>query len=682
MLTHLGYGSGWNANVVDVENQAQAIGAAPNESNAYTINGLPGDLYPCSQKQTYKLKVKQGKTYLLRIINAALNEQQFFKIANHRFTVVALDAGYTEPYDTDVVVVAPGQTIDVLFRTNQKVGSYYMVASQYHTLNGPFNNSTTRGVVVYHAFFRKVHGVYTKDFPNKPPIEFDYTNPAINQNAFLAFAPKSTKVKTLKFNSTVEIVLQNTTILVMESHPIHIHGFNFHVLAQGFGNYNSTRDEPKFNLVNPQMRNTIVVPVGGWAVIRFQANNPVTQPPSLPKPHLYISLPPSPPSTHRPIVPIAPRAAVSRLQHTVVSQTYKLKVKQGKTYLLRIINAALNEQQFFKIANHRFTVVALDAGYTEPYDTDVVVVTPGQTTDVLFRTNQKVGFYYMVASPYHTLNGPFNNSTTRGVVVYHGASSITPPKMPNLPIFNDTPIAHKFYTNITGLVNGPHWVPVPCNVEEHMFITFGVNLDHCNLPNKTCGGPNGLRFSASMNNESFVLPSGRRFSMLEAFFRKVHGVYTKDFPNKPPIEFDYTNPAINQNAFLAFAPKSKKVKTLKFNSTVEIVLQNTAILVVESHPIHIHGFNFHVLAQGFGNYNSSRDEPKFNLVNPQMRNTIAVPMGGWAVIRFQANNPGMWFVHCHFDVHVPWGLAMAFEVENGPTPSSTLPPPPVDFPKC
>ncbi|KAJ1437310.1 Multicopper oxidase, type 1 [Sesbania bispinosa] len=362
-------------------------------------------------------------------------------------------------------------------------------------------------------------------------------------------------------------------------------------------------------------------------------------------------------------------------------QTYKLKVKQGKTYLLRIINAALNEQQFFKIANHRFTVVALDAGYTEPYDTYVVVVAPGQTIDVLFRTNQKVGSYYMVASPYHTLNGPFNNSTTRGVVVYHGAS-ITPPKMPNIPTFNDTPTAHKFYTNITGLVNGPHWVPVPCNVDEHMFITFGVNLDHCNLPNKTCGGPNGLRFSASMNNESFVLPSGRRFSMLEAFFRKVHGVYTKDFPNKPPIEFDYTNPAINQNAFLAFAPKSTKVKTLKFNSTVEIVLQNTAILVMESHPIHIHGFNFHVLAQGFGNYNSTRDEPKFNLVNPQMRNTIVVPVGGWAVIRFQANNPGMWFVHCHFDVHVPWGLAMAFEVENGPTPSSTLPPPPVDFPKC
>lgn len=43
---------------------------------------------------------------------------------------------------------------------------------------------------------------------------------------------------------------------------------------------------------------------------------------------------------------------------------------------------------------------------------------------------------------------------------------------------------------------------------------------------------------------------------------------------------------------------------------------------------------------------------------------------------------GVWFMHCHLDVHLPWGLATAFAVENGPTPSTTLPPPPLDFPKC
>jgi len=43
---------------------------------------------------------------------------------------------------------------------------------------------------------------------------------------------------------------------------------------------------------------------------------------------------------------------------------------------------------------------------------------------------------------------------------------------------------------------------------------------------------------------------------------------------------------------------------------------------------------------------------------------------------------GVWFVHCHVEDHVPWGLDMAFEVENGPTSSTSLPQPPTDLPKC
>ncbi|KAG8050990.1 hypothetical protein GUJ93_ZPchr0009g2075 [Zizania palustris] len=74
--------------------------------------------------------------------------------------------------------------------------------------------------------------------------------------------------------------------------------------------------------------------------------------------------------------------------------------------------------------------------------------------------------------------------------------------------------------------------------------------------------------------------------------------------------------------------------------------------------------------------------PQFNLVNPQERNTVAVPTGGWAVIRFVANNPGMWFMHCHFEAHLDLGLAMVFEVQDGPTPDTSLPPPPADLPQC
>ncbi|KAG4922040.1 hypothetical protein AAZX31_18G175100 [Glycine max] len=368
------------------------------------------------------------------------------------------------------------------------------------------------------------------------------------------------------------------------------------------------------------------------------------------------------------------------------NQKFTMSVTQGKTYMLRMINAALNNHLFFKIANHTFTVVAMDAAYTDHYVTNIIVIAPGQTIDALFTADQPLGSYYMAASPYIVGVPVFDNTTTRGVVVYDNAPpSSSQPLMPTLPPFGDTETAHKFYSNITGKVGAPHWIPVPTTVDEHMFITIGLNLALCdpnNANNATCQGPFGHRFSSSMNNESFVLPIGRGFSMLEAFFKNVSGVYTADFPDNPPVTFDFANPSISFDPNLLFAPKSTKVKKLKFNSTVEVVFQNTAILGVQNHPMHVHGFSFHVLAQGFGNFNSTTDSTKFNLVNPQLRNTIAVPVGGWAVIRFQANNPGVWFVHCHIEDHVPWGLNMAFEVENGPTSSTSLPPPPSDLPKC
>ncbi|GMN71827.1 hypothetical protein TIFTF001_055185 [Ficus carica] len=317
---------------------------------------------------------------------------------------------------------------------------------------------------------------------------------------------------------------------------------------------------------------------------------------------------------------------------------YTLEVVQGKTYMLRIINAALNNQLFFKIANHYMKVVAVDAVYTNPYVTNVVVVAPGQTTDVLLTANQPIGSYYMAAHPYFSAVGvPFDNTTTRGIIVYEGSTSVAAPLMPVLPAFNDTPTAHKFFSNLTALIGGPHWVPVPLQVDEHMFITVGLNLDHCGA-NSTCVGPFGQRLSACMNNQSFVFP--KTLSMLQAFFDGTSGIYTTDFPDNPPLVFDYTNTSLSFNQSLLFAPKGTKVKKLRYNSVVEIVLQNTALIGIENHPIHLHGFNFHVLAQGFGNYDNTKDRHKFNLVNPQSRNTIAVPVGGWAVIIFQSNNPG------------------------------------------
>ena len=60
-------------------------------------------------------------------------------------------------------------------------------------------------------------------------------------------------------------------------------------------------------------------------------------------------------------------------------ETFRISVQKGETYLLRILNATLNGEHFFKIENHKHIVVAVDASYTKPYMTDVIVITLGQS---------------------------------------------------------------------------------------------------------------------------------------------------------------------------------------------------------------------------------------------------------------------------------------------------------------
>nr|GMD61207.1 laccase-3-like [Ipomoea batatas] len=357
--------------------------------------------------------------------------------------------------------------------------------------------------------------------------------------------------------------------------------------------------------------------------------------------------------------------------------TVKFSVSPGETVLLRVINAALNQQLFFSVANHKLQVVGADAAYNKPFTTNVIMVGPGQTTNVLLTADQPPARYYIAARAYATAqNNPFDNTTTTAVLEYTnlrpGANSR--PLMPQLPFFNDTATATAFTTQLRSVPsNNPTVFKQP---DESLFFTVGLGLVNC-TPGPRCQGPNNTRFAASMNNVSFVLP--RRTSLLQAYYNNVPGIYTVDFPPVPPVQFDYTG---NVSRGLWQPPSGTKLYKIKYGSRVQVVLQDTAIVTTEDHPIHLHGYHFWVVGQGFGNFNPQTDTAKFNLVDPPVRNTIDVPVGGWAVIRFFADNPGVWLMHCHIDSHLAWGLAMAFIVENGQGESQTVEPPPLDLPRC
>jgi len=108
-------------------------------------------------------------------------------------------------------------------------------------------------------------------------------------------------------------------------------------------------------------------------------------------------------------------------------------VKPGKTYMLRIINAALNDELFFSIAGHPLTV-DVDAVYIKPITLETIIITPGQTTNVLLTTKPSYpgATYYMLAAPYSTARpGTFDNTTVAGILEYEDPTCPLPRARPS-----------------------------------------------------------------------------------------------------------------------------------------------------------------------------------------------------------------------------------------------------------
>ena len=144
-----------------------------------------------------------------------------------------------------------------------------------------------------------------------------------------------------------------------------------------------------------------------------------------------------------------------------------------------------------------------------------------------------------------------------------------------------------------------------------------------------------------------------------------------------------------------------------FNKTIRIVLSAIGEDVREgeasSHPFHLHGHQFHVVDVGYGPYNNNTGflegpredivcddrlcsnpswavgmKPSFEISNKTLRkDTVIVPGGGYVVLQFRSDNPGLWFLHCHIVPDLLEGMSvMINEVESRHNP------PPDNINKC
>ncbi|KAJ5501643.1 Multicopper oxidase type 2 [Penicillium expansum] len=317
----------------------------------------------------------------------------------------------------------------------------------------------------------------------------------------------------------------------------------------------------------------------------------------------------------------------SFLFNNSVSQSYP--VEAGKTYLLRLINIATFVGQYFWIEDHQMRIVEIDGIYVDETEADLLYISAAQRYSVLVTmknsTERNYGMAMVADSSLLDLITPDLLLNQTNWLEYNPSA---PHNEVTLPV-EDSSDLYPF----DDMTLVPHdRVELYKNPKQTIELTLVMdNLD------------NGMGYGL-LNDHSYTKP-------------KVPTLYTVmsagDLATDATVYGEYTQSVV-----------------LEKYDVVEIILSNQDS---GTHPFHLHGHAFQLLdrfpsyGENFYDYDAGTEFATFDPSNhtefpayPARRDTFVLPPGGYYVIRFLADNPGVWLFHCHIDWHMMQGLAMTF----------------------
>lgn len=304
-----------------------------------------------------------------------------------------------------------------------------------------------------------------------------------------------------------------------------------------------------------------------------------------------------------------------------------IAVQPGKSYLIRLVNIAAFVSQYFYIEGHTFKIVEIDGVYTEPVETDMVYLAAAQRYSILVTTKDTADKNYpivIVADSDMLDTIPADLKLNQTNWLEYDANAPHPQAV--MPVDDSTKLYPFDDMDLTP------YDRMPLLPEPDLTINVTVSMEQL-------GDGSGYAF---FNNISYVKP-------------QVPTLYTALSSGKlatnPSIYGESTNPFV-----------------LEHNQVVDLILNNND---TGSHAFHMHGHNFQLInrfpayGKHFFDYEDSDDPVTYDPSNhtafpgtPARRDTFVVPPQGYFVIRFVADNPGVWMFHCHVDWHLMQGLAL------------------------
>ncbi|PWN46548.1 putative iron transport multicopper oxidase [Violaceomyces palustris] len=292
-----------------------------------------------------------------------------------------------------------------------------------------------------------------------------------------------------------------------------------------------------------------------------------------------------------------------------------LTFEPGKTYRLRLINMSALAAFYFYISGHDMEVIEVEGVDVQPYPMDMLTLAVAQRMSILVKArNDTVGlnwriFANMDSDMFDVVPDDLQLNVTSTISYGPGNEYGEDKVMDEYAYFDDTLMVP---LDVEPLVEA--------DVSHEMNFNFDTYSDGKNY--------------ASFNNVSFVAPQ------VPAMFSELSMASLA------------SNPAIygpNSNAFVFSHMDMVEVRIYNYDSG--------------KHPFHLHGHHFQLVhkSQDITSDDASINPPfNPNQTNPMRRDTVVVPPGGTAWLRFRADNPGTWFFHCHIDPHLDSGLAAIF----------------------
>ncbi|XP_043504919.1 laccase-5-like [Polistes fuscatus] len=367
-------------------------------------------------------------------------------------------------------------------------------------------------------------------------------------------------------------------------------------------------------------------------------------------------------------------------------------VAKGIRYRFRMINSfgtvCASE---FSIQGHKLTVIATDGEDVQPVVVDKIISLTGERYDFVLNANQNSGSYW---------------------IQLRGLDECAPKKIIQLAVL--------VYDNNVVLpqTSRPTYDnPVTSNTDIELNSLTAKDCGSQKLTNRIC--INQLKYAKSTPQaEQKTFPDVRLYIPF-SFFTYNQTMFSRNSQDRFFIANDRTvltslvsnisyseaeSPPISQYSAYEQLCGVNEVSTctkpcfcthvinVPYKSLVEVLLCDENPSLDLHHPFHLHGYSFQVMdIKAF--FNDSRPTPqerrKFlqdydeglrnGRYNQQPRkDTIKIPIGGCAILRFYTDNPGWWLFHCHFLWHTVSGMDVVVHVGE----ESDMPPVPKGFPVC